>query len=314
MSTKVAVIGAGFIGRSWSMVFARAGYDVSLYDVSSEALEQAMELLKENLIDLETNKLIGSHLEVNARIKVVTDLEEAINGVDWVQENALEKVEIKRELFDQMDRLLPVKTIIASSTSAIPCSEISAGMKGAARMLVAHPANPPYLLPIVELSGSSCTSDDTIKRSRIFLEQVGMEVITIKKETRGFVLNRLQVALLNEAFKLIEDGVVSGEDLDKTLKHGLGLRWSFMGPMETIDLNAPGGIRDYLERFGPSFGLIAEEQSQMRPWDSKKYLNLEKDRRSVIGENELNERAKWRDRRLMALTRHKMEADEEFGK
>jgi hypothetical protein len=84
--------------------------------------------------------------------------------------------------------------------------------------------------------------------------------------------------------------------------------------METIDLNAPGGIRDYLERFGPSFGLIAEEQSQMRPWDSKKYLNLEKDRRSVIGENELNERAKWRDRRLMALTRHKMEADEEFGK
>jgi 3-hydroxyacyl-CoA dehydrogenase len=314
MSTKVAVIGAGFIGRSWSMVFARAGYDVSLYDVSSEALEQAMELLKENLIDLETNKLIGSHLEVNARINVVTDLEEAINGVDWVQENALEKVEIKRELFDQMDRLLPVKTIIASSTSAIPCSEISAGMKGAARMLVAHPANPPYLLPIVELSGSSCTSDDTIKRSRIFLEQVGMEVITIKKETRGFVLNRLQVALLNEAFKLIEDGVVSGEDLDKTLKHGLGLRWSFMGPMETIDLNAPGGIRDYLERFGPSFGLIAEEQSQMRPWDSKKYLNLEKDRRSVIGENELNERAKWRDRRLMALTRHKMEADEEFGK
>jgi L-gulonate 3-dehydrogenase len=314
MSTKVAVIGAGFIGRSWSMVFARAGYDVSLYDVSSEALEQAMELLKENLTDLETNKLIGSHLEVNARIKVVTDLEEAINGVDWVQENALEKVEIKRELFDQMDRLLPVKTIIASSTSAIPCSEISAGMKGAARMLVAHPANPPYLLPIVELSGSSCTSDDTIKRSRIFLEQVGMEVITIKKETRGFVLNRLQVALLNEAFKLIEDGVVSGEDLDKTLKHGLGLRWSFMGPMETIDLNAPGGIRDYLERFGPSFGLIAEEQSQMRPWDSKKYLNLEKDRRSVIGENELNERAKWRDRRLMALTRHKMEADEEFGK
>jgi L-gulonate 3-dehydrogenase len=314
MSTKVAVIGAGFIGRSWSMVFARAGYDVSLYDVSSEALEQAMELLKENLTDLETNKLIGSHLEVNARIKVVTDLGEAINGVDWVQENALEKVEIKRELFDQMDRLLPVKTIIASSTSAIPCSEISAGMKGAARMLVAHPANPPYLLPIVELSGSSCTSDDTIKRSRIFLEQVGMEVITIKKETRGFVLNRLQVALLNEAFKLIEDGVVSGEDLDKTLKHGLGLRWSFMGPMETIDLNAPGGIRDYLERFGPSFGLIAEEQSQMRPWDSKKYLNLEKDRRSVIGENELNERAKWRDRRLMALTRHKMEADEEFGK
>ena len=119
--------------------------------------------------------------------------------------------------------------------------------------------------------------------------------------------------MLNEAFKLIEDGVVSGADLDKTLKHGLGLRWSFMGPMETIDLNAPGGILDYLERFGPSFEEIAKEQSEIRPWNSRKYENLEKDRRTVMNADDLNERAKWRDRRLMALARHKMEVDKQLG-
>jgi 3-hydroxyacyl-CoA dehydrogenase len=314
MLKKVAVVGAGFIGRSWAMVFARAGCEVSLYDAYPDALEQAVILLEQNLVDLESNKLIGSAKDVKSRIKAVSTLEDAIVDAQWVQENALEQVEIKRELFAQMDKLLPTQTIIASSTSAIPCSEINSGMQGATRMLVAHPANPPYLLPIVELSGSPETSTDTLDRSRDFLETVGMEVITVNKETKGFVLNRLQVALLNEAFKLIEDGVVSGADLDKTLKHGLGLRWSFMGPMETIDLNAPGGILDYLERFGPSFGEIAKEQSEIRPWNSRKYETLEKDRRTVMNTNDLNERAKWRDRRLMALARHKMEVDKQLGR
>ena len=141
-----------------------------------------------------------------------------------------------------------------------------------------------------------------------------MEVITINKEIKGFVLNRLQVALLNEAFKLIEDGVVSGADLDKTIKHGLGLRWSIMGPMETIDLNAPGGIRDYLERFGPAFEAIAKEQSSIRPWDTSRFIKMEEERRRVMPINDLRERAQWRDRRLMALTRHKKESDKHYGK
>ena len=187
MFKKVAVIGAGFIGRSWSMVFARAGCDVSLYDAYPDALEQAMILIEQNLADLESNKLIASATSVNSRIKTVSTLEEAIVDAQWVQENALEQVAIKRELFDQIDKLSPVQTIIASSTSAIPCSEINTGMHGAARMLVAHPANPPYLLPIVELSGSPETSKDTLDRSREFLEEVGMEVITVNKETKGFV-------------------------------------------------------------------------------------------------------------------------------
>ena len=122
-----------------------------------------------------------------------------------------------------------------------------------------------------------------------------------REEIKGFVLNRLQVALLNEAFKLVEDGIVSGADLDKTIKHGLGLRWSIMGPMETIDLNAPGGIRDYLERFGPAFEAIAKEQSSIRPWDTNRYIKMEEERRKVMPINDLGERARWRER---ILSRH----------
>ncbi len=313
MRQRIAVVGAGLIGCSWAMVFARAGHQVTLHDLHSDALDNAEKSVDRNLEDLERSGLIASASETRSRIHRADRLDSALDGAGWVQENALERVDVKRKLFERMDRLTGPEVIIASSTSAIPCHEITDGMAGAARMLVAHPANPPYLLPIVELSGAAATSDTTMGRAREFLEDVGMAVITINNPVRGFVLNRLQVALLNEAFKLIDDGVVSGADLDKTLKHGLGLRWSFMGPMETIDLNAPGGLRDYLERFGPSFGAIAEEQSAYRPWTPDLYARLEADRRKVMAEDELADRTIWRDRRLMALSRHKQETDETFG-
>lgn len=313
MPKTIAVIGAGLIGRSWAMVFARAGHQVALHDAFPDALDASERLLDDSLADLEANGLVSSARETRARIHRADTLEQALDGADWVQENALEQAALKRELFARMDALAPEGTIIASSTSAIPCHEITDGLTGAHRMLVAHPANPPYLLPIVELSGSDNTSADTLSRSRVFLEEVGMAVITVNKQVKGFVLNRLQVALLTEAFKLVEDGVVSGADLDKTLKHGLGLRWSFMGPMETIDLNAPGGIRDYLERFGPAFEEIANEQSETRPWTSERYERMERERREVMSQDQLPERTAWRDRRLMALMRHKTRAAEEIG-
>jgi L-gulonate 3-dehydrogenase len=313
MQKTIAIIGAGLIGRSWAMVYARIGHEVALYDAFPEALDKSMLLLDDNLADLEANGLIDGASAVRSRIHRADTLEAALEGASWVQENALERLEVKRDLFTRMDAIAPPATIIASSTSAIPCHEITDGMAGAARMLVAHPANPPYLLPIVELSGADTTSAETLAGARTFLENAGMAVISINKPVKGFVLNRLQVALLTEAFKLIEDGVVSGADLDKTLKHGLGLRWSFMGPMETIDLNAPGGIRDYLERFGPAFEEIAREQTEFRPWTLEKYARLEQDRRTVMPASGLAERTTWRDRRLMALTRHKMDAAKEIG-
>lgn len=313
MSRRVAVIGSGLIGRSWSMVFARSGCEVSMYDPDPDALVAARSRLADDLAELERIGLIADSREAVARISDTDVLEDALDGAGWVQENAPEVLEIKHELFRRMDAVVPGSVVIASSTSAIPCSAIAKGLDGAGRMVVAHPANPPHLLPIVEVSGGPDTTDETVRHARDFMETIGMAAITIRREMRGFVLNRLQVALLNEAFKLIEDGVVSGEDLDKTVKHGLGLRWSFMGPMETIDLNAPGGIRDYLERFGPAFAQIAGEQSEFRPWTDERYARLEAERRQVMARDELAERARWRDRRLLALVRDRKRAEDELG-
>ena len=201
---KVAIIGAGLIGRSWAMVFARAGHRVTLYDPDEEVLNQTDALLELNLSDLEMHGLISSAKSARALIETSHMIESAVSGADWIQENAVEQLEVKRDLFTELDQLAPPSTIIASSTSAIPCREITRGLKGANRMLVAHPANPPYLIPIVELSGSSSTSPDTLSQARTFFENINMSVITITKERKGFVLNRLQIAVLSESFKLIE--------------------------------------------------------------------------------------------------------------
>jgi L-gulonate 3-dehydrogenase len=132
-----------------------------------------------------------------------------------------------------------------------------------------------------------------------------MSPITVKREIEGFILNRLQLAVLNEAFRLISEGYVSAEDLDKTIKDGLALRWSFMGPIETIDLNAPQGVADYLERYGPTIRRVGEAQASAAPWPESIGRTLDAERRTIVPSEKLTAATEWRDRRLMALAAHK---------
>ena len=143
-----------------------------------------------------------------------------------------------------------------------------------------------------------------VERTRALMEQAGQVPATVKKEMDGFALNRLQGALLAEAFRLLADDVISPADLDALVKHGLGLRWSFMGPLETIDLNAPGGLKDYCDRYGP---LYAKMQEQAKPldWDETLVGRLHQSRRDDLPLNMVPVRQEWRDRRLMALLAHK---------
>ena len=154
--------------------------------------------------------------------------------------------------------------MLASSTSGIPASAFTEALPGRDRCLVAHPVNPPYLVPLVELVGAPWTSPEVVARTRALMDRVGQVPVVAMKETRGFVLNRMQAALVAEAFRLVRDGVMSVEDVDACVRDGLGLRWSFMGPFETIDLNAPGGVSDYAARFGALMGGITDEQT---PYD-----------------------------------------------
>jgi 3-hydroxyacyl-CoA dehydrogenase len=227
-----------------------------------------------------------------------------------VQENLPEAVAVKRAIFAELDRLAPPQAILASSTSAIPASAFTGELAGRARCLVAHPANPPYLLPMVELCGAPWTAPETVARARAFLASVGQAPILVRREIPGFILNRIQGALLNEAFRLVEEGYVSPEDLDVTVSHGLGLRWSFMGPFATIDLNAPGGLRDYCERYGPFYQAIRREPPHPGPWSEQLIADLEARRRAAVPLAAHEEAQAWRDRRLMALAAHKRTMEE----
>jgi 3-hydroxyacyl-CoA dehydrogenase len=183
------------------------------------------------------------------RVSVAASLQEAVLDVEFVQENGPEKIEDKLAIFAQLDRLAPPHALLVSSTSAIVASRFTEALPGRARCLVGHPVNPPHLVPLVELCGAPWTSPEAIERARTIYREIGQVPVTINREINGFVLNRLQGALLAEAFRLVGEGFISAEDLDHTVKDGLGLRWSFLGPFETIELNAPGGIPDYCARY-----------------------------------------------------------------
>ena len=302
---KIAVVGTGLVGHGWAIAFARAGHEVALFDAKPGQSEAALRRIDTILPELVSFGLIESDSDLRARIAACQSLETAVDGSGYVQESGPERVSVKREIFAELDRIAAPETILATSSSGIPISAIAEPLGGRARCLVAHPANPPYLLPIVEIVPAPWTSEKAIAAADDLLSGVGQVTVRLKKEIDGFVLNRLQGALLHEAFRLVEDGIATAEDVDRTVCHGLGLRWSFMGPFETIDLNAPGGIADYVDRLGPMYLRFAQERGAARPWGPELVARIEADRRESLPASALADRAAWRDRRLMALSVHK---------
>lgn len=306
---KVAVIGAGLIGQAWAIVFARGGCDVQLWDGHPDALKTALGLISRQVLELENQHLLADAKAVISRIQVSDSLQETLSGAEYVQENLPERLELKKEIFGRLDALSSPEAILASSTSSIPASAFTEDSPGRHRCLVAHPVNPPYLIPVVELCGAPWTDEAVVEKARSILLAVGQKPVIVHKELEGFVLNRLQGALLREAFRLVQEGCISVEDLDTTVKDGLGLRWAFMGPFETIDLNAPDGLQDYCQRYGGMYQSIAKEQTSVDAWDPQLVAAVEEERRSLLPKSELLNRRLWRDERLMALLRHKSVPD-----
>jgi 3-hydroxyacyl-CoA dehydrogenase, NAD binding domain/3-hydroxyacyl-CoA dehydrogenase, C-terminal domain len=200
-----------------------------------------------------------------------------------------------------LDRLAAPNTILASSTSTIVASQFTEGLTGRHRRLVAHPVNPPHLVPLVELVAAPWTAPATVTQAKAIYEAVGQVPIVVNREIEGFILNRLQAVLLSEASRLVENGYVTPQHLDKTLKDGLGLRWSFMGPFETIELNAPGGIPDYCRRYGPSLARLSGADPDIyRKPDLDLILRQWGEQYSP---EQIAERMRWRDSRLGASRR-----------
>ncbi|WP_448955169.1 3-hydroxyacyl-CoA dehydrogenase [Labrys neptuniae] len=312
---KTAVIGSGFIGRAWAITFARAGHEVALWDAAPEALPKALAFIEDVLPQLAANDLLdgASPSEIRARMRATADLGEALADVGYVQENAPEKVEVKQALFAELDRLAPPEAILASSTSALLPSTFVENVPGRARCLVCHPINPPYLIPAAEVCPSPWTSPETVQKAAAFLRSCGQAPLVMTREIDGFIMNRLQGALLEEAFRLVADGVATVEDVDMGLRDGLALRWSFMGPFETIDLNAPAGVREYAERYQGIYSNIFPSTQRRVDWAGPVMDTIEADRRARLAADKLQERQIWRDRRLMALLAHKRRAAKDIG-
>lgn len=304
---NAGIVGAGLIGRAWALVFARSGWTVVATDASAEVRSELPRLLAEDCAILEGHGLGGPAEEVLARISVAESPAEAVQNADFVQESGPENADVKREIFADLDRHAPGSAILASSTSAITASRFTESLPGRARCLVGHPVNPPHVVPLVEVSGAEWTSPETIERTMGVYAAIGQVPVLIKREIEGFALNRLQGALLAEAFRLVRDGIISPEDADKTIKHGLGLRWSFMGPFETIDLNAPGGIADYCKRYTAFYKRLADDPPTSAVYAPDAIADILGQWPGASGDR--TERMRHRDKRLAALRTHNMRQD-----
>lgn len=300
---KTAIIGSGLIGCGWALAFARGGCSVALFDENPEVAHQASEALARQAGELEQAGMLHGQTvaDVIGRVQIAGDLDEALAGAVHVQENVPEKLEIKKAVFADLDARAPRDAILASSTSALLPSTFTGHVAGRDRCLVAHPINPPSLIAAVEIVPAPWTSASAMDRCAALMERIGQKPIRMEREIDGFIMNRLQGALLQEAFRLVANGIATPDDVDTGLREGLAPRWALLGPFETIDLNAPGGVRDYVARYGPMYAQIAATQRDHPAWTGETLDRIDAARREKLPLDRLPEAQADRDRRLARI-------------
>ena len=249
---RVAIVGTGLIGASWASLFLAKGLQVVATDPAPNAEASLRKFVETAWLPLKRLGLSAGASQSN--LKFTADLPQAVAGVDLVQENGPERIDFKQKLYGQLDELLPPDVIIASSSSGLTMSEIQKSAKThPERCVIAHPFNPPHLIPLTEIVGGAKTSEATIQRVAEFYTSIGQKTVRVNKELPGHVANRLQSALAREVYYLVAEGVVSAADVDTALSWGQGLRWGVMGNMMLNHLGGgPGGIEHFFHQFtGP---------------------------------------------------------------
>ncbi len=300
-SPPVAIVGAGSIGAAFALLFASAGRRVHIYDPSAEQRAALAEQVAASWRDLDSFQLASStEAAVRERIHVFDSLREAAVDADYVQECAPEQVQVKHEVFAELDACTRPDAVLASASSALPVSRFAHDLPGRHRCLIAHPGNPPFLLRVIELVPAQFTVAAVTERAAGVLSSIGLATVVVRKEIAGFVFNRLQGAVLREAYCLVRDGVASVEDIDRIVRDGLGLRWSVVGPFETVDLNTRGGIASHALKLGPAYAAMGAERGQHDPWTPELVKTVEQQRRAQLPLEQWQDRVRWRDRALMA--------------
>lgn len=252
----VGILGAGTIGASWTALFLAAGHDVDLFDPAEAGAAYVRDYIANAWPSLQKLGLGGGESAAAAagRVRFHGDPETAVGRAGFVQESVPERIEIKHDLYRRIEPALPAGTVVATSASGLMVRELQDAWRDPSRLILAHPFNPPHLIPLVELLGNDRTDPAALDTAEAFYARCGKVTIRLRKEVPGHVANRLQAALWREAIHLVAEGVASVADVDKAISAGPGLRWAVMGPTMLFHLASGGsGLEVFCERFGPSF-------------------------------------------------------------
>jgi carnitine 3-dehydrogenase len=299
--TSVAVVGAGLIGCSWAALFAGSGRPVRVFDTrpdAARALDEFWAAVAPALVDLGL-----ARPGQTPQFQVTRDLAEAVAGADFIQECIPERLDEKLRLYREIEPHMAPGAILATSSSGLKLTDLQAGLADPGGLIIAHPFNPPHLVPLVELYGNDRTAAGVLNRASRFYESCGKVTIRLKREVLAHVANRLQAALWREAIHLAATGVASLKDIDTAIWAGPGLRWSIMGPHLLLNLGGgEGGLRAYCEQFRDSYHIWWDDLGQPK-LDEATIATLVDGLREEIGDRDYAALRRERDAKLIAVLR-----------
>ena len=300
----VTCVGAGLIGQGWATLFAANGYDVIMQDLNKDRLENATAQVNLNLTFLENNGRLekGQATVACQRIRTILNLADAVKHADYIQESVPDNYPAKKEVFKEMDAAAASDTILASSSSGLMMTEIQKGVARPQRCVMTHPFLPVHLLPLVEIVGGEQTAPETIDITVALMETLGKTAVRLRKEVSGYIVNRLQAAILREAIDLVASGVASADEIDSAFCTGMGMRDPFIGPCLRAYL-AGDGIEDFVESYAESYELRWESMAAWNtiPAPMKEPFIKSVNEMAVVRQHSLENIKKWRDKLLVEV-------------
>ncbi len=303
---NLACVGAGLIGQGWATLFSARGHEVMVQDLTEAGLEKAVAGIRSNLMFFETHNLLrqGEAEAALKRIKTTTHIEEAVGHADYVQESVPDDYAVKKQVFKEMDARAPAHAILASSASGLVMTEIQKVTTRPGRCVLVHPILPAQLIPVVEIVGGEKTAPETVEAARRFMQQLGKTPVVLKREVPGYIVNRLQAALLREAIDLVDKGVATAEDVDKAFCMGIGLRDPLIGPFLRMHL-AGNGVERFIENYSQSYHYRWESMETWTtiPSSAKNRVVESANEMAVVRTKTIEDIKGWRDEMLVKLTK-----------